>query len=86
MAHKDLFEIEVNGTHVKVDMFSKYSLSECEKYFKEYVINHGYNYRIIIILTALIYLNMAPLHHHPFSEMLFHFGKLMLYNILCEGV
>jgi hypothetical protein len=30
------------------------------------------------VLTALIYLNIAALHHHPYSLLLFALGKSML--------
>lgn len=30
------------------------------------------------ILTALIYLNIAALHHHPYSLLLYYLGKSML--------
>ena len=34
----------------------------------------------VIKLTALIYLNIAPLHHYPYSIFLFKLGKLLLTN------
>ena len=30
------------------------------------------------ILCALIYLNIAPLHHHPYSRFLFYYGLELL--------
>ena len=34
------------------------------------------------ILTALVFLNIAPLHHKPYSYLLFYLGKEMLHNSL----
>ena len=34
------------------------------------------------ILSALIYLNIAPLHGYPYNEFLFYYGKLNLIKLL----
>ncbi len=39
---------------------------------------NNYDLNKVIILTSLIYLNIAPLHHYPYSVFLFKFGKLLL--------
>jgi hypothetical protein len=38
----------------------------------------GYDKRKVWTLTALIYLNIAALHHHPYSLLLYALGKSML--------
>ena len=38
----------------------------------------------IKVMTAIIWLNMAPLHHHPFDTFLFYYGKINLWNSLNE--
>ena len=38
----------------------------------------------IEILRALIWINMSPLHHHPFDSFLFYFGKYNLFKSLNE--
>jgi hypothetical protein len=35
-------------------------------------------------LTALIYLNIAALHHDPYSHLLYALGKDMLYTVLAR--
>lgn len=49
-----------------------------ELFFIEWIIKNNYDVKKIRILTALIYLNIAPLHHHPYNYLLFALGKLML--------
>ena len=34
------------------------------------------------LLTALIYLNIAPLHHYPYSIFLYYLGKLELNRVI----
>ena len=38
----------------------------------------------IKVITAIIWLNMAPLHHHPFDTFLFYYGKINLWSALNE--
>ncbi len=45
--------------------------SEAKKTFENYVIMAGYNLEFVKNLTALIFLNMAPLHHYPFDKLLY---------------
>tara|TARA_R100001129_G_scaffold131762_1_gene93396 strand:+ start:190 stop:2115 length:1926 start_codon:yes stop_codon:yes gene_type:complete len=40
----------------------------------------GFDLNTVKILTALIFLNMSPLHESPFSEYLFYRGKEMLHD------
>ena len=40
------------------------------------------NIKKVNILTALIYLNIAPLHHYPYSIFLFYLGKLTLHDAI----
>jgi hypothetical protein len=40
----------------------------------------GYDVKKVNIITALIFINIAPLHHHPYSIFLFFLGKLLLEN------
>ena len=38
------------------------------------------------ILTAIIFLNIAALHHYPYSIFLYYLGKLSLYKSLKKNV
>ena len=42
----------------------------------------GYDIKKIKILTSLIFLNIASLHHFPYSLLLYGLGKKMLYEEL----
>jgi hypothetical protein len=53
-------------------------LVKCEHQFGEWLVAEGYDKKKVWVLTALIYLNIAALHHHPYSLLLFGLGKSML--------
>ena len=49
-----------------------------------WVKTNGYDINRINILTALIFINIAPLHHDPYSRFLYFYGISNL-NSLLEG-
>jgi hypothetical protein len=79
--HQDLYEIDIKDTVVNFYLLRRQTLIDCEIWLKQYLIRNHYDYHKVKILTALIYLNIAVLHHQPYAEMLFHLGKLMLNNL-----
>ncbi len=80
LVKKNLFEVEMQSGIVNFDFLRKHSLAECENYFKEYLFRRKYDIRKVEIMTALIFLNIAALHHYPYSMLLFYLGKSMLYD------
>jgi len=50
--------------------------------FDTFVIENGLNLKKIKIISSLIWINMASLHHNPFNDFLFLFGKYNLFNNL----
>jgi len=49
---------------------------------EEFILANGWDLAKVRTLVALIYLNMSPLHHDPFSRMLYSLGRLRLYREL----
>ena len=84
IVNSDLFKIEVEDDYVICDIHRKENLVQCQKALFEFLEKNGYNVKKVKILTALIWLNMSPLHHHPFDLFLFYFGKLNLWRALNE--
>ncbi len=76
-----LYEINVDGTVVNFDLLRRQTLIDCETWLQKYLVRNHYDCHKVKVLTALIYLNIATLHHQPYAEMLFHLGKLMLYGL-----
>jgi hypothetical protein len=76
-----LFEIKYDEeNNVIVDLKCNYfHIQQLEDYYR-FIEENGYNMKKIKILTAIIWLNMAPLYDGKFREFLFYFGK---YNLAC---
>jgi len=55
---------------------------ECQEIFHTFIQEHGYDLQKVKLLTAVIWINMAPLHEYPLSKFLFNFGKYHLYRAL----
>jgi NDP-sugar pyrophosphorylase family protein len=64
---------------IEVNIYRIQTLVDCEHLFFKYLENKGYDINKIKILRSLIWLNMSPLHHHPFNLFLYYFGKYNLY-------
>jgi thiamine kinase-like enzyme len=80
---QNLFEIKIdNKIRITLNINRHQTLVECEKIYFEYLKSCNYNIKKIKLLRAIIWLNMSPLHHHPFDMFLYYFGKYELSNIL----
>ena len=60
------------------------SYSELIPFLSKWFKDNKYDILKINTLTALIFLNIAPLHHDPYSRFLYFYGILNLQNII-EG-
>lgn len=77
---QNCFDVEINENIIKYSFERKNILQECEKYYYNWLQTQGYDVKKVKILTALIYLNIAPLHHYPYCHLLYYLGKTMLFN------
>ena len=66
-----------NG-QIEYKIFRKQNLVECEEKLCSWVTQQNFDLRKVKILTAIIYLNIAALHHYPYSLLLYGLGKKML--------
>lgn len=84
IVNRDLFTIELKKDEIHCDILRKENLVQCQRSLECFLEENGYDRKRVRILTALIWLNMSPLHHHPFDLFLFYFGKLNLWRALNE--
>jgi choline kinase len=82
IVYKDLFTIEFKQGKVHCDILRRENLVQCQAAYRRYLKQNGYDIDKVQLLTALIWLNMSPLHHYPFNIFLFYFGKLNLWREL----
>ncbi|VVB57140.1 Bifunctional protein GlmU [uncultured archaeon] len=84
--NRDLFSVQREGERVSIDFYSKYSISACKPLFEKFILSRGYSLNKVKLIHAIIHLNMSPLHHNPFDELLYYLGKLELYECLYQKV
>ncbi len=79
---KNEYIVKLEGGYVELELNIKSNLLEFLFVFENYLKEKGHDLYKVKILSALIYFNIAPLHHTPYSELLYFLGKRFLYNIL----
>lgn len=75
---RDLFKVEWKDDGIIYDFHRKQVLVECERLLNDWLVQEGYDLKKVRVLTALIYLNIAALHHYPYCLLLYVLGKRML--------
>ena len=76
---QNLFEIKwKNRNTVDIDLYTKRSLVNARNEFINWLELNNFDVNHVKLLTALIYINIAPLHEYPYSEFLHLFGRLRL--------
>ncbi len=76
------FSVKVGADSISCDILRKDNLVRCGEVLRDFVRAEGLDMRKVDLLTPIIWLNMAPLHHHPFNLFLYYFGKLNLWRAL----
>jgi len=83
---KNYFLVEWKNNKILFKLDRKQILEKCEMRFNEWCIQNNFSLKKIRILTGLIYLNIAPLHHRRYSLFLYALGKSMLKKELIKKV
>ena len=83
MLYHNYFEIDFSNDII-CDVYVKKSLIDCKSILKTFCEKNDINFSSIEILTALIWINMSPLHDHPFDIFLYYFGKYNLFLTLSK--
>ena len=82
MLYHNYFQIDFSKG-ITCDVLVKKSLIDCKIILKTFCDENDINFNSIEILTALIWINMSPLHDHPLDMFLYYFGKYNLHlNLL----
>ena len=75
---KKKFSISWSKKEINIKISKKKNMKECINYFDQWLFINKLNRKKVYILTSLIYLNIASLHHFPYSLFLYGLGKKML--------
>lgn len=54
------------------------AISDLREYYENWLLKRGFDFYKVRVLTALIYLNMSPLHMDGFDDLLFYHAKYLL--------
>jgi NDP-sugar pyrophosphorylase family protein len=82
LVSQNLFTINQTDENVVCSILIKDTLSDMGLELQKWVDVQGFDFQKISVLTSLIWLNMAPLHHHPFDIFLYNYGKYNLFKSL----
>lgn len=77
---RNLLSYEETGEYATFDFARREEMQEYLDIVDRYIEHRGMDLARVRLLVALIYLNMAPLHHYPFDKMLHALGHQQLAN------
>jgi NDP-sugar pyrophosphorylase family protein len=77
---QNLFSYQEDGGGIWFDFAQRYHARGYLDVLTRYIDARGLQLDRVRVLVALIYLNMAPLHHHPFDKMLYSLGREILFR------
>lgn len=81
MVHNNYFTVKYGKEgHITIDILRPSTLVDAEQEYYKWLNSNGIDVERVKILTALIYLNIAALHEHPYSMYLYYLGKQLLYK------
>jgi choline kinase len=79
---QNLYSVNTSEKEVQVEIKCNYTLIQQEKAIETFCNEKNLDYRKVKILTAIIWLNMAPLYEGTLRNFLFYFGKYNLALVL----
>ena len=80
IVHKGLYSVEKSESTIKCDILRSDILTNCREILHKWITTNGLDLKKVQTLTAIIWLNMAPLHDYKMGEFLYYFGRLNLYK------
>ena len=75
---QNLFSYNENTSGFVISNESDNFLKNSKKIFDNFVTEKNLDKKKIEVLTGIIFLNMAPMHHEPFSHFIYHLGRSQL--------
>jgi len=78
------FEILEKNNQIICSIHLHSLLNECKSVLHKFIEKEGFDLKRVKILTAIIWLNMSPLHHYPFNRFLYYFGRYNLHKELMD--
>ena len=76
------YEIYTNPRNITFKFYQSKKNKQCQKILFEFIKENKLDEKKVKILTSLIFLNIAGLHHYPYSLFLYYLGKSTLSDIV----
>ncbi len=76
------FSFQKEKENVYYDFSISNSLVEAKEEIENFIVENDFDIKKVKIITALIFLNMSPLHANPFDLMLYYMSRYKLYESL----
>jgi hypothetical protein len=81
IVHKELFSVKKSSNGIKCDILRSDILTNCREKLHKWILDNGLDLKKVQTLTAIIWLNMSPLHDYKMGEFLYYFGRFNLYKV-----
>ena len=81
MKNQKNYTFSKSGNYITYLFNNNTNLINFKSYYENWLIEKGYNLNKVKKITALIYLNMAPLHYNKFDDLLYFYSIKMLNDI-----
>ena len=79
------FSVEVlDNSTIRFDILRSDILTNCRDILHQFIVEYELDLKKVKLLTAIIWLNMAPLHEPKIGRLLYYLGKLNLYKVLYD--
>ena len=75
---QNLFNYQKKTDDIILSIQTNKFLKESKKIFNNFVKIKNFDIRKIEILTGIIFLNMAAMHHEPFDHFIYNLGKVQI--------
>ncbi len=75
---KNHYSVNWASNKIDFDLYRTQILVECERLFYCWIRKSNFDIKKVKIITGLIFLNIACLHHFPYALLLFALGRLLL--------
>jgi thiamine kinase-like enzyme len=76
--HDEQYSISLEGQNTTIDIRIPGEYELIRKSYWEWLTINNFNVGKVYNLTALVFLNIAALHHEPYCHFLYHLGRYML--------
>ena len=76
------YKLETIKNKTRCDIFRSDILTNCREKLHSFIKNNGFDLKKVKLLTAIIWLNMSPLHGPKLGRFLYYLGKINLYKVI----